>query len=109
MRQFEAEVRPLTSRTPLTVGKMLIMTPESCLGQGPEIWGQSSENPMASRVQAPACVPGSSKAATAFIVSGGTKVLTRPPGDLPSSNLSTLGSICTAVPLVLDFCMSSYK
>lgn len=37
MRWFEAEVRPLTSPTPLTVGKMLIMTPESCLGQGPEI------------------------------------------------------------------------
>lgn len=60
-------------------------------------------------VQAPACGPGSSKAATAFVVSGGTKVLTRPLGDLSSSNLSTLGSICTVVPLVLGFCVSSYK
>ena len=32
MRLFEAEVRPPTSPTPLTVGKMPIMTPDSFLG-----------------------------------------------------------------------------
>lgn len=64
---------------------------------------------MASRVQAlPVCVPGSSKAAIAFVVSGGTEVLTRLHRDLPSSHPSALGSISTPVPLVLEgFCVFS--
>lgn len=68
---------------------MLIMIPESCLGQGPEIRGQSNENPMASRVQAlpvvqaPACGPGSSKAATAFVVSEAQRSLPGLLGTFP--------------------------
>lgn len=50
----------------------------------------------------PVCVSGPSEAAPAFIFSGGTKVLTRALKDLPSSNPSALGSVCTLVPLVLE-------